>query len=58
MGGGQIFCFIKNFVEFYCKAKKLSGQDRTAAERKKKSIFDKISQMKQLFLVEKWKFFH
>lgn len=58
MGGGQIFCFIKNFVEFYRKAKKLSGQDRTAVERKKKSIFDKISQMKQPLLAEKWKFFH
>jgi len=45
-------------LNFTVKQKKPSGQDRTAAERKKKSIFDKISQMKQLFLAEKWKFFH
>ena len=33
MGGGQIFCFIKNFVEFYCKAKKAlrAGSDANEA---------------------------
>lgn len=59
MGGRQIFCFVKKFVEFSCKAKKdLRAGSHCGGERKEKSIFNKISQVKQLLLAEKWKFFH